>query len=143
MSHYKHANRAVNNALHHLKEAQECVSELKEIDKEACGTWSKELKEIEKQLSRCCRKIETKHRKNTEVIKTASYSNKILSGVKRKELTKISELIDLAKQVNDKDWENELKKEFEIIATNNDCMSCGSSNKCKSCEECQNCGCGC
>ena len=32
MSHYKHVFNAINNTLHHLKQAQECCDDLKDLD---------------------------------------------------------------------------------------------------------------
>ncbi len=81
MSHYKHVFNAINNTLHHLKQAQDYCDDLKPIDKVACGTWKKELKTVEKQLSGCFKTVEGKHKKaaNTMKNKTASYEEEMFN----------------------------------------------------------------
>jgi hypothetical protein len=81
MSQYKHVYNAINNTLHHLKQAQECCDDLKEIDREACGSWKKELKAIEKQLNGCCKTVEGKHKKAAGTMrkKTASYEEEMMN----------------------------------------------------------------
>jgi hypothetical protein len=80
MSHYKHVYAAINNTLHHLKQAQEYCDDLKPIDKEACGSWKKELKAIEKQLNGCYKTVEGKHKKTSGTMrkKTAAYDEHMM-----------------------------------------------------------------
>lgn len=81
MSDYKHVYAAINNTLHHIKQAQELCDDLKEIDKESCGSWKKELKGIEKQLNGCFKTVESKHKKAAGTMrkKTASYEEEMMN----------------------------------------------------------------
>ena len=77
MSDYKHIYNAIDNAMRHIQQAQECCDDTMHLDKEACGTWKKELKAVEKQLKGCYKKVEGKHKKtpNKKPVKTASYDS--------------------------------------------------------------------
>lgn len=74
MSDYKHIYNALDHAMRHLQQAQECCDDAMHLDKEACGTWKKQIKEAEKALKGCYRKVESKHQKSsaTQQTKTAS-----------------------------------------------------------------------
>ena len=63
MSQYKHIYNAIDNAMRHIQQAQECCDDAMHLDKEACGTWKKQLKEAEKQIKACYKKVESKHKK--------------------------------------------------------------------------------
>lgn len=73
MSDYKHIYNALDHAMRHLQQAQEGCDDTMHLDKEACGTWKKQIKEAEKALKGCYRKVESKHKKASAVqTKTAS-----------------------------------------------------------------------
>jgi predicted RNase H-like nuclease (RuvC/YqgF family) len=63
MSDYKHIYNSIDNAMRHIQQAQEYCGDAMHLDKESCGTWKKQLKEIEKQVKSCYRNVETKHKK--------------------------------------------------------------------------------
>ena len=63
MSNYKHIYNAMGNTMHHLKQAQEMCEDMMSMDKEACGPWKKQLKEVEKQINACYKQVEKKHNK--------------------------------------------------------------------------------
>jgi hypothetical protein len=75
MSNYKHVYRAIDNAMRHLQQAQECCDDLKHTDKEACGTWKKQIKDIEKQLKGCYKNVELKHKKASNKSTTKTTTN--------------------------------------------------------------------
>jgi hypothetical protein len=82
MSQYKHIYNAIDNAMKNLKQAQECCDDIMHLDKESCGSWKKQIKDVEKQLGTCYKKVEGKHKKGagSKRVRTASV-DKLLNAV--------------------------------------------------------------
>jgi hypothetical protein len=95
MSQYKHIYNAIDNAMRQIQQAQEYCHDAMHLDKESCGGWKKQLKDVEKQLKGCYKKVESKHKK-------ASIKNEEVVPMEKKatRLKKVAELSMLA------DWMN-------------------------------------
>jgi hypothetical protein len=133
MSHYKHIYNAVSNTMHHLKQAQEMCEDAMSMDKEACGTWKKELKQIERQINACYKKVESKHKKASTKKEPAPTIEKKASTSTKSRLKKMAGWIKLPtgeyKEIDDnqpgtinyKERAEQRKEEENIV-----CPHCGT-----------------
>jgi hypothetical protein len=109
MSEFKHIYNAIDNAMRHIQQAQECCSDAMHLDKDSCGAWKKQLKEVEKQLKGCYKGVEVKHKKASaqKQKKTASNDKRYVDNEKELEAwdklqgfvdakyTKVDELLEI------------------------------------------------